>query len=250
MKKILTFLGLSLALCNSTLAGVLLTDDFTYADGALPAPWSLHSGAGGQTIVSNQLFMNDNTGNTGDYNRTISSTATGWIYAGFDLSVSSSDLPSAATGQYFAHFAENPTGTTANFVSRVFLATGTGGSQFNIGIARGSGGGTTTFLSGTFSADTVYRVVHGYNIDTNTAFLAVNSIDGSTNVTSNDGTTDPTSLNHFAFRISGSSDGDKTIDNLVVATSYSEAFNAVPEPSALLLVGSVIGMSLTRRRRS
>jgi hypothetical protein len=251
MKKCLvwSFLLLSAVFTGEAKSEIVFWDNFTYADGELPSPWQLHSGAGGQTIVNNQLFINDV--GTGDYNRAIASTSTGWLYAGFDLSVSSADLPSAGTGQYFAHFGQEPSGTNANFVSRVFLATGTGGSAFNIGIARGSGtGATTTFLTGTFSADTTYRIVHGYNLDTNTAMLAVNSIDGSSGVTSTTGTTDPASVNLFAFRISGSSDGDKTIDNLVVATSYSEAFTAVPEPTsfaALVLAGLCIGARHRRR---
>ena len=235
------FFIVSLIFLSELRADLVLTDTFSYPDGLLPSPWNLFSGTGGQTVVSGRLRIDD--AGTGDYARSIGTLTSGSVFAGFDLNVDAADLPSSAAGQYFSLFAQESSGMNANFVSRVFLATATGG--FQIGIARGSGtGATTTFAPGVFLAGTTYRVVHGFNIDTNVASLGIDTSGGPT-LTSSTGDTDPTQLTLFAFRISGTSDGDKFVDNLTIATTYTEAFVAVPEPSSIALISLVGFVGLT-----
>jgi hypothetical protein len=235
----------------------IFADTFAYPDGELGTAsggvWALHSGTGGQTVTNEALVIDD--AGTGDYNRSLGgapAVSSGVLYAGFDMTVSETDLPTSASGAnpYFAHFGELTSGATSNFVSRVFLYSGTGANTFNIGISRGSGtGATTTNYPTELTAGTTYRVVHAYDLDNNVATLWVDPVDASsTNVTNNSGTLDPAALNFFMFRIAGSSDGDKTVDNLVVSTSFAEV---VPEPGSLavLALGGLAVLARRQRRR-
>jgi hypothetical protein len=237
-------------------AAVVFSEPFTYADGELSASsaavWGLHSGTGGQTIVNNALFINDNS--SGDYNRslgTIPAFSTGIIYAGFDMTVDPLDLPTNtnATAPYFAHFGEALTGTGTNFVSRVLMNPGSAADKFTMGLIRTSfmptPGGTQvpTAWATELTAGTKYRVVMAYDLDADVSTLWINpTSQASTNITNTTGDNIPTALNYFMFRIDGTSSnsGDKTIDNLIVATTFNEAA-AVAHPGDFDSDGDVDG---------
>jgi hypothetical protein len=240
--RYLFFFGACL-LCAGLQADIIFQDSFNYADGELPFPWSRHSGIGGQTIVNGELFLDDDF--TGDYNREFEAITSGWVFAGFDLRVSSFDLPSSEDGQYFAHFGDVTSGS-ARFVSRLYLASAPSG--YRIGISRGFDG-SRPFLAETFLPDRTYRVVHGFHMESYTAVLAVDSPDGSNSIMASDGITDPNFLRFFAFRNLNGTDGDKFVDNLSVATTYSSAFSAVPEPNTSLVVATMAGIGIAKARR-
>ncbi len=234
-------------------AAIVLNEPFTYSNGELGAAsggaWALHSGTGGQTIASNQLAIDDN--GTGDYNRAFTSpVSSGTVYAAFDLTVLSSDQPSStATGGYFAHFGRYSTGTTVDtgaFISRLTAYRPSGSTAGKYTLAIGAAANPTVNWGTELDQDTTYQVVIAYNLGTNVASLWVNpSSEASTSVTNTGGS--PANLAAFMFRISGTSDGDKTIDNLRVATTFNEA-TGIPEPGTLALAGLGLLAMATRRR--
>src|SRR5690606_31386238 len=82
--------------------------------------------------------------------------------------------------------------------------------------------------------DTTYTIVVSYDLATHEAKLWVNpASEASTSISDTAGA--PADLAAFMFRVSGTSDGDKTIDNLKVATSFDEAVG-IPEPASLGLL--------------
>ena len=262
-----------LAITLSTRAASLLDEPFNYADGDLTnvaAPfWTYHSGGGtAATALSNVLgraFINQNDAGSGmaDGNRLLSSSFdviadnSSLLYAGFTVNFAA--LPfnagTSTAGSYFAHFKS----TAANeFYGRIGAnQEGAAPGLFRIAItteAWANGAGTVEFPQD-LSLNTDYFVVVKYDMATDRATLWVNPADESSlSVVSTDAPSYVAgSINAFALRqgTTGSSPnqgapGDLYVDNLKVATTFSE----VPEPSTVCLaLAGVAGLLLFGRRR-
>ena len=101
MKNLVRFVGILAVAVLATAqanASVLVSDTFTYPDGALPAPWAVYSGSG-MNVLSGQATVTGAL--TGDFGLTIPGTHTSYqLFAGFDATVISWAPSGAST--YFA----------------------------------------------------------------------------------------------------------------------------------------------------
>lgn len=223
----------------------LLTETFTYSDGALDQAgtgWSVISGTTDtMTIASGALVISD--AGTEDFAKSLSSSVSAWtVFYAFDLIVPSTDESTSGGGAYFAALTDGG----LNYTARLFVAAPSPSAtdQYRIGVSSNSD--TPTFWASNLSADTSYRIVVGFDHTTDDTTLWINPTGiGSTSVIA-DGSGITTTLSRFAFRVAGTPDGDKTIDNLVVATTFTEA---VPEPASLSLL-AMAGLVGLRRRRA
>ncbi len=234
-------------------ADILFSESFTYADGLPPPPWQLISGVGGQSIINNQLAItaNQTPGVTGDYSRAFAgSISSGTLFAGYDLTITAS--PTDSGDNYFAHFSgvAGPTGST--FTTRVFLNLNAGVTQ--IALSEGATPAVVTEAT-PLTLNTVLRVVQGYDFSTGTSTLWLNPTSVSSPAISDASAVNPASVSAFNFRINNNTDGNKIVDNLMLATTFNEAltFTAVPEPNSIALV-STIGftglLAVSRRRKA
>jgi hypothetical protein len=167
-----------------------------------------------------------------------------------------------AGGDYFLHFTPNA-GNTSLFYSRLFIKSVSGG--FELGWLGTSGGtGLPTYGSTVLSLNTSYQVVMAYNysatsptnstgavfvnpadpnVGNNTAYLTANWLTTAT--------PDTNSVAAVNFRQgSAGSAATLTVDNLVVATEFSDVVT-VPEPSflALGIAGGFACLVALRRKR-
>ena len=139
MKHCLTSVTLFLILITKSAAGLVLSDDFAYANGNLISggrPWVAHSGAGSnsvQVVAGRAIIVGGNNGSE-DVNAFLSGQpyvpagAVSNLYAGF--TVNASALPNAV-GTYFAHFQN----TTNVFRARVWASTtGATAGTYRVGI--------------------------------------------------------------------------------------------------------------------
>lgn len=213
-------------------AAIVLTDNFTYADGAITSasgsPWVNHSGTVGQAnVASNALALTSSESE--DISALLSGQpyTSGFLSATFDVRFTV--LPTA-TGGYFAHFKDSTTGFRSRLTS---FTTGATAGSFRLGIS--NDGGVTVPVAVDLSLNTVYTVVMTWDFATNRSSLSIN---GGTAVTDTDAAT-AVAVTAFAFRqVTGI--GTSTVDNLSV--------NYVPEPGAAL-IGSIGMLGLLRRRR-
>jgi hypothetical protein len=242
-------LALSLPSAHAT---IIVDETFTYADGALvgkdPAVggvWAAHSGAATNPFqVTSGTTAVNGTGedvNIGFAGGPIGAGAI--IYAGFDLTVPTS---SVTTNANFAHFLQ---GTTI-FGARVWMTAPSGGPGFRLAL---SGDNSITdadgesFWGSNLAFDTTYRVVTKYNYDTAETKLWISPVDESiTLIAATDGfATDE--FTAFALRQSLASSTQR-IDNLIVATTFSEAAGIIPEPTTISLMLVSVGAMLFRRK--
>jgi MYXO-CTERM domain-containing protein len=204
-------------------AAPILTDSFTYPNGALVGQggWA-QTGAVNTTPV--QVLNNAVPLTTGqDVNVDFTgSLTTGSGYYGLDINITAA----AAAGDYFAHFTEQ--GSSTNFGGRFFAKSVTGGFQF--GIAIGNAGtvyGTTTLAFGTYHATVRYDFVTGAGNDIATVYInPTSSTEGSNTVyaTVTGGGTDLANAGNFGFRQGGGTTFPTvTVDNLVVSDDFASA---------------------------
>jgi hypothetical protein len=170
MKRCLTSVTLFFILITKSAAGLVLSDDFAYANGNLISagrPWVAHSGAGSnavQVVAGRAIIVGGNNGSE-DVNAFLSGQpyvpagAVSNLYAGF--TVNASVLPNTV-GTYFAHFQN----TTNVFRGRVWASTtGAAAGTYRVGIGNSS---AATATSGQIEQDllpnTDYRVVVRYNL--------------------------------------------------------------------------------------
>jgi hypothetical protein len=223
---------------REAIAEILIAESFEYPNGELQQAsgyvWLKHSGdSGGQSILNQTLFIDDD--GTNDYSRALGDfppIRSGSVFAAFDLKVSTLDPPenSSASAPYFMHFSEEFGGGTPQIVSRLVMNPGTVSNSFRLGIARGGGSlATTTPWGPNLACGISYRIVVGYDLDADISTLWINPASAaSTHVTNATGIGLPIlGLNWLCFRIDGTNgrSGDKWIDNLAVATSFSELFS-------------------------
>ncbi|HEY0007472.1 MAG TPA: hypothetical protein VGB55_02005 [Tepidisphaeraceae bacterium] len=253
--KVSLLAAASFAFSTSATAAVLFNEPFAYADGELSTvsggKWSPNvtpnpPSTFAMTVSSQKLMIDDNSNR--DYNRSLSSlVSSGTVYAGFDLTVSMGDNASGSdlNAHYFAHFGQTIFNTD---VSRLFLNLGSSAGKYKVGISSGTGVVGSPFWASELSTGTTYRVVQSFDLTTKKATLWVNPT-----ATSAQGVTAATSdvavesLGYFLLRVGGTGDGDKTLDNLIVATDFNTAAGIVPEPAGFALLG--LGALALRRRR-
>jgi len=155
-------------------AAVLLTENFTYPDGALVgaagSPWASHSGTAGQVnVASNQVQLTQ--AESEDVNASLAGNpySTGTLYAGTDFNFSA--LP-GGTGGYFMHFKES--GVTV-FRGRVFASiTGAAVGSYRIGISNGSN--TFTAIPVDLNLGDTHRLVLAYDTAAATSTLYLDSL--------------------------------------------------------------------------
>jgi len=243
-------LGL-IASASANFAAVLLSEQFTYANGELrtvgAATWTRSSGAGNDLLVSaNKLLIND--GSDDDATATFPgavTVSTGKIFASFTLLGDPNDVSTSSAGsEFFASF-----GSGNSLYTRVFpghpaaAAAGT----YRLGLTNTATSAGSVFLVQDLSTTTAYQIVIRFDYSTNQSTLWVNPSSESdpNNIVASDAFT-PGAINKFGFRQPGSTAmGDYSIDNLLVGTTFAEV---VPEPASLgllLCIGSVL---LGRRR--
>ncbi len=229
MKKLFAFFVL--LICVAVNADVLLDDNFNYPDGSLVdnAAWnstSVDTTVGELQVDGGKIFVVD--GNTEDVYATFTEQTSGEIYAGFDINVSA-----ANTGEYFFHY--KPSSGTY-YRSRLYVVAKDTGFQFAINY-NSSSLAYASFTSQTYDFNTTYRVVVGVDF--------ANKISSLTVVDTGD--TISATYTYVVDPIDGVSirqrtyTGDLSIDNLIVATTFSE----VTPNSTMVIVPDVAGMSST-----
>jgi hypothetical protein len=248
MKKIVVLSVLSLFIVGipQSRASILYSDNFnSFSDGNLvgQGSWTAHSGAGSIPVLvsGGAISLNQGSGSREDVNVPVGATmgvGDTWYYA-FDATVSG-----GSTAVYFAMFMQG----TSNFEGKLFIEPFTG-YDFTFGI---SGGSETVVNWGsglTFGTD--YRVVVSFNYDTKFSQLWVNPVSMASPSISTTGNFQ-NAATAFAFR-QAAGNSSQVIDNLVVATSFQEAFTgvAVPEPStfALAIAGGLACLAALRRKQ-
>lgn len=248
----LTFCTLSLAtLTSPTLADVVVSDDFSN-NGALLGTtadiggvWTITgtSTTNPLTVVANALPL----ANTGQDAFVPFSAAFPKIDGNAINTTMTINVSAAGTGDYFYHYTPTNVSSTA-FFNRLFVRAGTAPNTFNVGVVGTSGTGSTPLYGTTdFLFNTNYELSSTWNFigggtNNDTINVLMNGL-SEVAYTWSSATVEPTQLQSAAFRQGGGTVAPTLIvDNLVV--------NTVPEPtSALLLIGSALGLGVCRRRR-
>jgi hypothetical protein len=203
-------------------AGVVLLEDFGYADGPVTtnsgALWNNHSGifgeanvAGGVLQLSGDEFEDINARLIGSPYAIDSGTV---LYS--SMKVTFTDLPGA---EYFAHYRE----VGGSFRARIFgtVSNVTEGS-FRMGIANTLPATSGTVVDQDLSLNTTYLVVSRYNVGTGVSTLWLDpSSESDASVTATDAA-DPDPIASFAFRQSNATGGigDITVDDLRIGLSF------------------------------
>ena len=252
------FLGAALLLSASVSATPLFTSPFeapTYSDAALIGQdnWVI---VGTSTTNALQVTNTATNGVVGlastgqDASHTLTGAVTSAsVYLGADI-----NLSAAGTGDYFLHFSD-VAGNTSPFSGRISAKTS------GTGYVLGFGTGTITYGTTVLPFNTTQRVIGRYDFVTggttnDTGALFVSPTDTTSEAANTPylattalGGTDATSIKGVNLRQgSTGSSPTLTVDNLQVATTFSEAAT-VPEPASLSLVG-VAAVLLSSRRRS
>lgn len=234
------------ALGASANAGVIVFDNFNYANGSLVpnGGWANHSGTAGDLLVNGGQVMIQHGVPSEDANLAFSAVS-GKIYYGISFSVD--DLGHVYAGsdnEYFAHFKEG-----FNFSARLDVVQALNGGDFSVGIASDTSTADATWATD-LSFGVTYRAVVEYDQDANIAQLWINAtLSSDTSIVGADGTDPGDSVVEFALRQSDSSENELVrVGGLVVGTTFADVVNAVPAPSSLALL-SLAGIAGLRRRR-
>lgn len=234
-------------------------ESFTHPDGPLEGQvpeiggtWTPHSGDGTNDIqvASGQAILNQPDSGE-DIHSDFSSgpmEAGDVMYAAFDLTVPAIDPGAAITSGYFAHFK-----TSGNFFgARISIAPPTASGYTlaisgdgNIGDADGE-----AFWGSDLAFGTTYRIVSSYVFDTGETKMWVNpTLETDTSITATDVFAED-AFENYSFRQSGIN-STQMIDNLCVASTFTEAVTCIPEPATMSLL-SLAGLAFAglMRRRS
>lgn len=258
---------LSLGLVATTAgAAVLLTENFSYADGDLTlfdgsganvsgGVWSSHSGSGFPIqVVSGEVVLNQGSGSREDANAALSAnqgpTATTW--ASLKFKVASGAI--LFSGDYFAHMRKNGDFT---YPARIIVAAPAGGGDFQVGLTTTSTGGSTVFWPSDLTFDTYYTVVTKYNAAAGTATLYVDPLAQTSAFVSASGGIVGEEVDQFALRQGSGNTCTQTVDDLIVGQTGADV--GLPEilPGAsmagLMLLASLMlgaGALFVVRRRA
>ena len=224
-------------------ATILVQETFTHPGGnfvsQIPNPgpgtaWFAHSGAGNKVmqVVDGAVTLEQSAGSGEDVSSDWGSAvgAGDTIYAGFDLTATGS---LSANSTYFVHFKSSGN----SFNSRVWVTASQSSGDFTIAL---SGDSSITdsdgeaFWGSDLTYGTKYRVVHSYDFDSGGKSLWIDPLNQmSARITATDSMVSDAMV-QYAFRQSTGNTFQK-IDNLTVATTFTEAHTGVPEPASLML---------------
>jgi hypothetical protein len=224
--------------------GLLLGDDFGYADGSVvanssgstPYPWVNNTGSNGQLQVTSGKLMLVNTNSEDIYrwftNAPVTSTSGQLIHTRFVANFS--ELPTAnSTGEYFSHIYA----FSGAYRARLFATTnGAAAGKYRISIA--NGGFVTAVFPQNLSLGESHVVISRYNTGTGESTLWVDpTSEASPSVSAADATT-TTTIYGISFRQQAGI-GSMSIDDLLVGSTFDEVLlilvNANANLSALTL---------------
>jgi len=253
--KLLT-LALAAGITGRASGQILVNETFDHPNGNLlgqtpkPGPggtWAAHSGGGNRPIqvTSGQAIVEHADSSGEDLNTGFAVLVTGWIYYGFDFSVSASGPITGTDGEYFAHFKDS----AFDFTTRTSIESAQSTGDYTMGFSASSSDPDSLWATD-LAFNTVYRAVAGYNIDSGAGQLWLDPTSASSTFISAAADVG-VDVESFGLRHS-TSDANETIavDNLIVSTDFNSAA-AVPEPEMFgALAGlMVLGFAVFRRRR-
>lgn len=222
--------GFAGLLLTAASAGGLLTDTFSYADGALTTNsgfvWNTHSGTAGQTqVAAGKVQLLSSQGE--DVNALLAGQpyaaagSTNVFYAGFTVRFAT--LPSTG-GAYFAHFYFNST----TFSARIWALTGgaTAGA-LRLGISSTSSSLISATNPTELNLNTDYRVITRLVNTNSIATLWINPTAETDPSVSTSETAATITISAYAFRQSGGI-GSLTIDNLLVGATFADVVTNTP----------------------
>jgi len=212
-------------------ANVLLSESFNYSDGDLVTVsgglWADNSGTTVTTLLnvsSGQAIIT--YANKQDDARAFTGTGSGVLYYGFDATISS--VP-GTTGSYIAALWDGESGVDTDYFARLQVAQGSTTSKVKFGVLNDNGN-PVVYSGSEFDLNTTVRIVIGFDFSTMTPTLWINPTNASS----------PSVTDSVAAIFNGSATtvgnvllrqttgiGTTAVDNLVVATTFSEVA-AVP----------------------
>lgn len=256
MKKLL-FASASLILAVNVQATTLFSDSFAYPDGNLGGQggWITNNGTANPfQVTGGKVFM---TTSGLDMNAPLSSPLSLVDGTSFYIGATLNFSAAQSAGDYFLHW--SPATGSTTFISRLHARSS--GAGFQLGYLETSGtGGSLTYGSTVLNFNQDYRVVIAYNVVAgtvnDTASVYVDPIDYAVQGnntpyltdTWNSVTGESASIGAINLRQGNAGNAPTlSVDNLVVATDFSEM--VVPEPSsAALFALGVMALSVIRRR--
>jgi hypothetical protein len=256
-KKIVSIFSaaiLAVGAVAATNAAVLVSDTFTYSDGALAgntpevgAAWAGYSGSTFDIqVASHAANVNEATGVQDDkvtFDGGFTDATGTVLYSSEDVTVAS---PTTLASVYFSFFLQG----TGSFASRLWVTTPlTAGDGFRFALSNNS---SVTATGVVYSPDLnfgqTYTVATSYDFANKNGTLWINPADtSSVGQTATDaGFAD--AVTAYAFRQSASTGNVViSVDNLKVGSSFSDV--VAPEPASLSLLGmGAIGLMARRRK--
>lgn len=232
MNRTLIALAFGSALLSPAHAGIILSDDFNYADGALTtvaaSTWVTHSGTAGQIKVLNGAITLSQT-DSEDVNAVLPGGpyTTGVLYASFSAKFTA--LPTGAGG-YFAHFKDEG---TSNLKGRIYASTnGAAAGALRLGVT--AGGSTPVVFARDISLNNFVIIVVRLDVAAMNATMWVNPASESDTSARSVDATAAAGITRFAFRqsmSSGSGMGVETIDHLIVGRTFEDVFSTSNPPT-------------------
>jgi autotransporter-associated beta strand protein len=219
----------SLLVASPGFAAVLVSDDFptngtlTGTTPAVGGVWTTISGTANQIqVVNNRVQLTDSA--TEDVETLFTSTTSGSVYFGFDISVADPGSYSGIDFEYFAHVSASG---TFNYTARTDIAAFSA-SGYRPGIATTAGTAEVSWGSDlAYGSD--YRLVVGYDFATGLASLWVDPTTVSDTSITTSSSTVRGALDTFNFRQAGATPNqDFSIGQLRVATTFDEVLLAPP----------------------